>query len=60
LNAALKEIRFLSNYDYVVVNSDLNESVNLIQSIILTELHKTSRFNLKNWRKSLSYKGIKR
>ena len=25
LNAALKEIRFLSNYDYVVVNKDLNE-----------------------------------
>ncbi len=51
LNAALKEIRFLSNYDYVVVNSDLNESVKLIQSIILTELHKASRFNLKKWKK---------
>lgn len=51
LNAALKEIRFLSNYDYVVVNNSLNESVDLIQSIILTELHKTSRFNLKKWKK---------
>ena len=60
LNAALKEIGFLSNYDYVVINCGLNESVDLIQSIILAELHKASRFDLKNWKKSLKYRGIKR
>jgi guanylate kinase len=60
LNAALKEIRFLPNYDYVVVNNDLNQTVNLIESIILTQLHKTSRFDFKNWEKSLRHKGIKK
>ncbi|MGB2696859.1 MAG: guanylate kinase [Candidatus Zixiibacteriota bacterium] len=60
LNAALKEIRFLPNYDYVVVNSNLNQTVNLIESIILTQLHKTSRFDFKNWKKSLIHKGIKK
>jgi guanylate kinase len=51
LKAALKEIKFWTNYDYVVVNSDLNETVNLIECIIFSELRRSSRFDPKKWKK---------
>lgn len=51
LKAALKEIEFWSNYDYVVINRNLNEAVNLIESIILSEPHRKTRFDFKEWKK---------
>lgn len=60
LKAALKEIEFWSNYDYVVVNRDLNETVNSIENIILGELNRSSRFDFKTWEKKLRFRGTKR
>lgn len=60
LKAALKEIKFWSNYDYIVVNRNLRETVNVIDGIILSELHKTTRFNSKEWKKDQQRRGIKR
>ena len=60
LRAALKEIEFWSNYDYVVVNKDLNETVHSIESIISGELHRTSRFDSEKLKKELKIRGINR
>lgn len=60
LKASLKEIEFWSNYDYVVVNKNLNETVNLLESIIFSELNRAPRFDFKNWKKELKFRGIKR
>jgi len=60
LKAVLKEVKFLSNYDYVVVNRNLNETVNLIESIILGELSRQSRFDFKNWKRELKFRRTER
>lgn len=51
LKAALKEIRFWPNYDYVVVNKNLGEAVKSIESIISGELHRKTRFDFKEWKR---------
>jgi len=43
LARALKEISFWSKYDYVVCNNDLNETVELIRSIIRSESQRVVR-----------------
>jgi guanylate kinase len=43
LARALKEISFWSKYDYVVCNNDLNETVELIRSIIISESQRVVR-----------------
>lgn len=49
--AALKEIKFWPNYDYVVVNKNLGEAVKSIESIISSELHRKTRFDFKEWKR---------
>ena len=51
LKAALKEIKFWSNYDYIVVNRNLGEAVKSIEEIIYGELHSRARFDFKGWEK---------
>jgi guanylate kinase len=43
LARALKEISFWSKYDYVVCNNDLNETVELIRSIVRSESQRVVR-----------------
>ncbi|MCK4856999.1 MAG: guanylate kinase [candidate division Zixibacteria bacterium] len=43
LACALKEIKYWSKYDYVVVNDELDETVALISKIIRAESQRTSR-----------------
>jgi len=43
LARALKEISFWSKYDYVVCNSELYETVELIRSIIRSESQRVAR-----------------
>lgn len=40
------EIKYIDNYDYVVINDDLNSAVETVHSIIQTEMHKISRMSL--------------
>lgn len=40
------EIKYINNYDYAVINDDLDSAVETIHSIIKTEMHKISRMNL--------------
>lgn len=51
LKAALKEIKFWPNYDYVVVNKNLGEAVKSIESIISSELRRKTRFDFKEWKR---------
>ncbi|OGC76908.1 MAG: guanylate kinase [candidate division Zixibacteria bacterium RBG_16_40_9] len=51
LRAALKEITFGNKYDYLIVNQDLKESVNIVKSIIQAEKNKSRNFNFKSWSK---------
>ena len=47
MSLAQDEISHFPEYDYVVVNNDLDSCVNKIQNIIIAERHKKSRqFNL--------------
>ena len=47
LKAALKEIKFWSKYDYVVINKNLEETIKLVEKIIEAERHKSFRFDFK-------------
>lgn len=49
LKSALKEISFWSNYDYVLVNSDLNQTVRDVENIISAEKRKAKRFDINIW-----------
>ncbi|MCK4385856.1 MAG: guanylate kinase [candidate division Zixibacteria bacterium] len=55
LETALKEIKFLSKYDYVVINKNLEETVKLVEKIIEAEKHKSSRFDFKKWDKDSKF-----
>ena len=43
-SCAFEEINQIVNYDYFVVNKDINESVKEVKSIILSEKNKVSRY----------------
>ncbi|MFQ6002146.1 MAG: guanylate kinase [Candidatus Zixiibacteriota bacterium] len=49
LKTALKEIKFWSKYDYVVINKNLEETVKSVGKIIDAERHKSLRFDFKKW-----------
>lgn len=51
LKEALKEISFWHKYDYVIVNRNLKESVNMVRDIIQAEKNKSRNFNYHSWRK---------
>jgi guanylate kinase len=55
LKAALKEIKFWSKYDYVVINKNLEETVKLVEKIIEAERHKSFRFDFKKWNKDSKF-----
>jgi len=48
MEVALKEIRFVSKYDYVVVNRKIKDSIKAVEEIIDSERRKTVRIDLKN------------
>jgi len=52
LKIALKEIKFWSKYDYVVINKNLEDTVKLVEKVIETERHKSFRFDFKGWGKN--------
>lgn len=60
LETALKEIKFWSKYDYVVINKNLEQTVNMVEKIIEAERRKFFRFDFKKWKKTakLNKKGI--
>jgi guanylate kinase len=49
LKTALKEIGFWSKYDYVVINKNLDQTVEFLEKIIQAERAKSSRFNYPLW-----------
>jgi guanylate kinase len=51
LATALKEIKFWSKYDYVVINEDINQTARSIENIIKSERLKTTRFDYSGWQK---------
>lgn len=46
-NTAFEELEYVYKYDYAVINDDLMDSVNLIESIILSEKNKVKRIEEK-------------
>lgn len=56
LKIALKEMKFWSKYDYVVINKNLEETVKLVEKIIEAERHKSFRFDFENWGKNSNLK----
>jgi guanylate kinase len=52
LKIALKEMKFWSKYDYVVINKNLEETVKLVEKIIEAERHKSFRFDFESWDKN--------
>lgn len=53
LKSAVKEISFWSNYDYVLVNESLNQTVKEMENIISAEKNKSKRFDFNLWGKGL-------
>ncbi len=49
LKTALKEIKFWSKYDYVVINNELGETARLVEKIIEAERKRSFRFDFKKW-----------
>jgi len=45
LENAKKEIKYLYNYDYLVINEDIDESIAIVNSILLAEKNKLKRYN---------------
>lgn len=41
-----EELKYMSSYDYAVINDDLDNAVDKVHSIISTEMNKISRMNL--------------
>jgi guanylate kinase len=61
LKTALKETKFWSKYDYVVINRNLEETVKFVEKIIEAERHKSFRFDFEKWNKNSKFlKGIQR
>jgi guanylate kinase len=52
LKTALKEIKFWSKYDYVVVNKNLNQTVDTVEKIIEAERLKSAKFDYERWGKN--------
>ncbi len=55
LKAALKEIKFWSKYDYVVINKSLEETVKVVEKIVEAERHKSFRFDFRKWNKDSNF-----
>jgi guanylate kinase len=55
LKIALKEIKFWSKYDYVVINKNLEETVRFVEKIIEAERHKSFRFDFESWDKHSNF-----
>lgn len=55
LKTALKEVKFWSKYDYVVINNELGETARLVEKIIEAERQKSSRFDFKKWNKKANF-----
>ena len=49
LKTALKETKFWSKYDYVVINNELGETARLVEEIIEAERQRSFRFDFKKW-----------
>lgn len=49
LKTALKEIGLWSKYDYVVINKNLDQTVECIEKIIQAERAKSNRFDYNDW-----------
>ena len=45
-----EELKYMSSYDYAVINDDLDNAVDKVHSIINTEMNKISRMNLDKFR----------
>jgi guanylate kinase len=56
LKIALKEMKFWSKYDYVVINKNLEETVKLVEKIIEAERYKTFSFDFESWGKNSNLK----
>ncbi len=44
-----EELKYMSSYDYAVINDDLDSAVNNVHSIINTEMNRISRINLEKF-----------
>jgi guanylate kinase len=55
LKIALKEIKFWSKYDYVVINKNLEETGKLVEKIIEAERHRSFRFDFEKWNKNSKF-----
>ncbi len=54
LRTALREVRFWSKYDYVVINKDLEETARSVEKIIEVERHRSFRFDFEDWDKKFN------
>jgi guanylate kinase len=52
LKTALKEIKFWSKYDYVVVNKNLTQTVDTVEKIIEAERLRSTKFDYERWGKN--------
>lgn len=50
-----EELKYMSRYDYAVVNDDLDNAVDKVHSIINTEMNRISRMNLDKFLKEYIY-----
>ena len=55
LKTALKEIKFWSKYDYVVINNELGETARLVGEIIQAERQRSFRFDFKKWKRRAKF-----
>ncbi len=55
IRTALKEIKFMSKYDYVVINCRIDESIKAVEEIINSEGRRISRLNLKETNKEIVF-----
>jgi guanylate kinase len=55
LKTALKEVKFWSKYDYVVINNELGETARLVEKIIQAERQRSFRFDFKKWNRRAKF-----
>ena len=55
LKTALKEIKFWSKYDYVVINKNLEETVKVVEKIVEAERHKSFRLDFRKWNEDSNF-----
>ncbi len=55
LETALKEVKFWSKYDYVVINNELGETARLVEKIIQAERQRSFRFDFKKWNRRAEF-----